>query len=159
MATAALPHDRLRRLLRQQAATVAVITTAGQDRPVGFTATSFTPVSIQPPLISFCLHRDSSCHPTFQAARYVAVHLLSAGQADLARIFATRGIDRFTAVAWRPGPYGLPMLDGALAWLVCRVTDRILAGDHTLLLAEPVAADHAEGEPLIYHDGAYRHLP
>jgi flavin reductase (DIM6/NTAB) family NADH-FMN oxidoreductase RutF len=154
-----LTRDHLRRLLRRQAATVAVITAAGQDRPVGFTATTFTPVSIRPPLISFCLHRESSTWPTFEAAEYVAVHLLHADQADVARTFAARGVDRFAGTAWHLGAHSLPMLDGALAWLACHVTDRIPAGDHTLVLAEPLAADYAEGSPLIYHDGDYHRPP
>jgi flavin reductase (DIM6/NTAB) family NADH-FMN oxidoreductase RutF len=148
-------HDALRRLLRRQATTVAVITAAGDGRPVGFTATTFTRVSMRPPLVSFCLHRESSSWPTFEAAEHVAVHLLRAGQVEVARAFATRGIDRFARTGWRPGPYQLPLLDNALAWLVCRVADRIAAGDHAIVLAEPLTAEYADGVPLIYHDGRY----
>jgi flavin reductase (DIM6/NTAB) family NADH-FMN oxidoreductase RutF len=151
--------DHLRRLLRRHACTVTVVTTAVADRPTGFTATSFTSVSLRPPLVSFCLDRESSSWPAFEAARYVAVHLLGAGQVELARTFARRGIDRFAPTAWRPGPHGVPLLDGALAWLVGRITARIPAGDHTIVLSEPVAADYAEGTPLLYHDGHYVHLP
>lgn len=152
--------DQLRRLLRRQAATVAVITTAAGDLPVGFTATSFTSVSLRPPLVSFCLDRGSSSWPAVAAAEHVAVHLLRANQAELARTFATSGIDRFAGVSWRPGPGGVPLLGGALAWLVCRVTDRIVAGDHAIVLAQPVATEHDEGEhdegaPLLYHNGQY----
>jgi flavin reductase (DIM6/NTAB) family NADH-FMN oxidoreductase RutF len=147
--------DHLRLLLRRQAASVAVITTQGDDRPVGFTATSFTSVSLRPPLISFCLNRASSSWPAMEAARYVAVHLLRAAQSDLARTFATSGIDRFAAVPWQPGPYGMPWLDDVLARLVCRVGGRIVAGDHTIVLGEPVLAEYADGAPLLYHDGNY----
>ena len=152
-------HDHLRRLLRRQANTVVVITAVGAERPVGFTATTFTPVSMRPPLVSFCLHRASSSWPTFETAAYVAVHLLKAGQADVAKTFATPGIDRFAVTAWRPGPYNLPILDEALAWLACRVAKRIAAGDHTIVLAAPMAADYVDGVPLIYHNGAYSHRP
>ena len=150
-----VPADHLRRLLRRQATTVTVITAAGDDRPFGFTATSFTSVSLTPPVVSFCVDRASSSWPALAAAEHAAVHVLAAGQADLARTFATRGIDRFTAAAWRPGPYGVPLLDGAVAWLVCRLTDRIAAGDHEIVLAEPVVAQHTEGAPLLYHNGRY----
>ena len=149
------PADHLRRLLRRQAATVAVITTAGDDRAVGFTATSFTSVSLHPPLVSFCIYRGSSSWPAVEAAEYVAVHLLGTDQAEVAQIFAAGGIDRFAQTAWRSGPYGMPLLDSALAWMVCRVTERIAAGNHAIVLAEPVAGDYAAGSPLIYHNGQY----
>jgi flavin reductase (DIM6/NTAB) family NADH-FMN oxidoreductase RutF len=151
--------DQVRRLLRRHAATVTVITIATHDRPVGFTATSFTSVSLHPPLVSFCVDRSRSSWPAVRAAEHVMVHLLGAGQAELARTFATSGIDRFTApVSWRPGPYGLPVLDGALAWLLCRVVRRIAAGDHAIVLAEPLLAEYAEGTPLLYHNGGYAGL-
>jgi flavin reductase (DIM6/NTAB) family NADH-FMN oxidoreductase RutF len=154
-----LVADELRRLLRQHAASVVVITTAGVDRPSGFTATSFTSVSLSPPLISFCVYRGSSCWPTVAAADHVAVHLLSADQADVARRFATGGIDRFAGQPWRPGPYGVPLLDGALTWLVCGVVERIAAGDHAIVLAEPLAAvECGAGAPLLYHNGQYVRL-
>lgn len=149
---------QLRRLLRRRAASVTVITTAGDDRPVGFTATSFTAVSLRPPLVSFCLYRGSSSWPAVEAAEHVAVHLLSADQAGVARTFATGGIDRFAPTAWRRGPYEVPLLDGAIAWLVCRVAERIAAGDHAIVLAEPFAAEYADGAPLLYHNGRYSGL-
>ncbi|GIF62819.1 flavin-dependent reductase [Asanoa ishikariensis] len=150
--------DDVRRLLRRHATTVTVVTALCAGRPVGFTATSFTSVSLRPPLFSFCQDRGSSSWPAVTAAPHVAVHLLGADQADLARVFATRGADRFAPTGWRPGPFGLPVLDGVLAWLVGRVTHRIAAGDHTIVLAEPVAADCGDGSPLLYHDGRYTGL-
>jgi flavin reductase (DIM6/NTAB) family NADH-FMN oxidoreductase RutF len=149
---------QLRRLLRRQAATVVVITAAGSERPVGFTATSFTSVSLRPPLVLFCVDCGSSSWPAVRAAAHVAVHLLGADQAELARTFATRGIDRFAPTAWHSGPYGVPLLDRALGWLVCRVAERVTAGDHAIVLAEPVVTAHAGGAPLLYHNGHYTRL-
>jgi flavin reductase (DIM6/NTAB) family NADH-FMN oxidoreductase RutF len=150
--------DRFRGLLRRQASTVTVVTAPG-PAPAGFTATSFTSVSLHPPLVSFCLNRDSSSWPVVARAGHVAVHLLGAHQADVARRFATSGIDRFAGpTAWRDGPYGVPVLDGALAWLLCRVVERVTAGDHVVVLAEPLQGGHTEGAPLLYHDGRYARL-
>ncbi|MEV4825168.1 flavin reductase family protein [Micromonospora sp. NPDC049275] len=150
--------DTFRALLRRQAASVTVITAAG-DPPVGFTATSFTSVSLRPPLVSFCLARSSSSWPTVAGAEHVAVHLLGAEQREVARTFATSGIDRFAAHSgWRPGPYGVPLLDQPVAWLLCRVTERVLAGDHAIVLAEPVTSGHGDGAPLLYHMGRYAAL-
>ncbi|MEE6262354.1 flavin reductase family protein [Plantactinospora sonchi] len=155
-----LDSARFRTLLRRQAATVTVVTAAGEP-PAGFTATSFTSVSLHPPLVSFCLDRTSSSWPTVATTGHVGVHLLGEGQREVARTFATSGIDRFAAYRrWRPGPYDVPLLDGTLAWLVCRVVDRVLAGDHTIVLAEPLVGAHDDDgvAPLLYHMGRYASL-
>jgi flavin reductase (DIM6/NTAB) family NADH-FMN oxidoreductase RutF len=148
--------ELFRRLLRHQASTVTVVTAPGTP-PAGFTATSFTSVSLRPPLVSFCLDRASSSWPVVARADHVAVHLLAQRQQDLARTFATSGIDRFAApTAWRVGPHGVPVLDGTLAWLVCRVVDRVAAGDHVVVLAEPLLARYGDDDsPLLYHQGRY----
>jgi flavin reductase (DIM6/NTAB) family NADH-FMN oxidoreductase RutF len=152
--------DSLRSLLRHQASTVTVVTAPGSP-PVGFTATSFTSVSLAPPLVSVCLDRGSSSWPTVSRARHLAVHLLDAGQQGLARRFATSGVDRFAGpTRWRPGPEGVPILEETLAWLLCRVVERVTAGDHAILLAEPELVRHAAGPglPLLYHRGRYAGL-
>jgi len=148
-----------RALLRHQASTVTVVTAPGTP-PAGFTATSFTSVSLTPPLVSFCLNRASSSWPTVSGTEHVAVHLLSRRQQALARTFATSGVDRFAdPTTWRPGPYDVPILHGTLAWLVCRVVDRVIAGDHAVVLAEPLLGQHHRiGSPLLYHDGRYAGL-
>ena len=151
--------EHLRRLLRRRAATVTVVTATGGERPIGFTATSFTSVSRRPPLVSFCVDHRSSSWLVLREVEHVAVHVLDAAQADLARTFATRGIDRFATAGWRPGPYGVPLLHRSLAWLVCRVTARVPAGDHVIVLAEPVEVGCVEGQPLLYHNGQYVGLP
>ncbi|WP_213452058.1 flavin reductase family protein [Rhizomonospora bruguierae] len=151
--------EALRALLRQQAAAVSVVTAAGRP-PVGFTATSFTSVSLRPPLVSFCVAHSASTWPGVAEAAHVGVHLLTRGQQRVAGIFATSGIDRFASHSgWSPGPHGVPVLHDVLAWLVCRVVRRITAGDHDIVLAEPVAANQTgDGEPLLYHRGRYTAL-
>ena len=153
--------ELFRQLLRRHAAAVVVITAPGEPA-TGFTATSFTSVSLDPPLVSFCLAHTASAWPAIQAADTVAVHVLGQEQQHVARTFATRGIDRLAVHgAWRPGPDGVPLLDGVLARLVCRVVDRVRAGDHTIVLASPLTGEHGLGEasaPLVYHSGRYAAL-
>ncbi|GHJ48097.1 flavin-dependent reductase [Catellatospora sp. TT07R-123] len=160
-AVAGIEVGRYLGLLRQYATTVTVVTTSGHGDagPAGFTATSFTSVSLRPQLVSFCLDRDSSSWPAVAGARHVAIHLLAAGQQEVARTFATRGIDRFADTGlWAPGPYGVPILNGVLATLVCEVVERIPAGDHAIVLGRPVDAQQRDGEPLLYHMGGYSQL-
>ncbi|MET9498750.1 flavin reductase family protein [Streptomyces sp. NPDC006552] len=151
--------DLLRSVFRRHAAGVAVITAAG-GAPVGFTATSLTSVSAEPPVISFGIGLGASSWPTVAEAGHVGVHILGEHQADLAGTFARSGADRFAApTRWHEGPEGVPVLDGVLAWLVCKVIARVPAGDHRIVLAEAVCGDPAgDGRPLLYHQGRFNAL-
>ncbi|WP_229401364.1 flavin reductase family protein [Micromonospora okii] len=151
--------DLFRALLRRRAKTVAVVTAPGRRArrgrpalpPAGFTAASFAPVSVEPPLVSFCVGRSSPSLPTVDHAEHVAVHLLAADQpgeapALAADGFADSSVDGFAARSgWTPGPFGVPLVDGALAVLLCRTVHRVAAGDHALVIAEPLALGVGEG--------------
>ncbi|MFE1407743.1 flavin reductase family protein [Streptomyces sp. NPDC058770] len=149
----------LRSVFRRHAAGVAVITAAA-GRPVGFTATSLNSVAAEPPLVSFGLGTSSSSWPVVSEAEHIGVHILGEHQEELAATFARSGADRFgPSTGWRNGPQGVPVLDGVLAWLVCRVVARIPAGDHRIVIAEAVVGDPAGGgRPLLYHQGRFNAL-
>jgi flavin reductase (DIM6/NTAB) family NADH-FMN oxidoreductase RutF len=136
---------------------VAVITAGHQGRPFGFTATSLTSVSAEPALVSFGISERSSCWPAVARAEYVGIHLLGEHQSELAATFARSGADRFAPpTAWREGPGGVPVLDGVVAWLVCRPVARIPAGDHRIVVAEVADGDPSgDGRPLLYHQGRF----
>ncbi len=157
--SAAVSGDVFRRVFRRHATGVAVITSGG-EKPAGFTATSVVSLSADPPLLSFGLSCTASAWPAFAVADHVAVHLLAEGQQDLAATFARSGADRFAEpTVWQQGPYGVPVLEGVLALLVCRVVDRVSTGDHTLVIAEPRLTEYREdGRPLLYHDGQFQTL-
>ncbi|WP_406859298.1 flavin reductase family protein [Streptomyces sp. HUAS MG47] len=151
--------DLLRSVFRQHAAGVAVVTAHG-DRPVGFTATSLNSVSAEPALISFGVGTGSSSWPVLSEAEHIGVHILGEHQSGLAATFARSGADRFAPpTRWRPGPEGVPLLDGVLAWLVARVVAKVPAGDHRIVIAEVVDGDpRGEGRPLLYHQGRFNAL-
>ncbi|MCB5180197.1 flavin reductase family protein [Streptomyces antimicrobicus] len=156
--------ELLRSVFRQHAAGVAVITAVDAGRPVGFTATSLNSVSADPPLLSFSIGTGSSSWPAIAGSEHVGVHILAEQQRELAGLFARSGADRFGAgTRWRPGPEGVPVLDGVLAWLVCRVVARVPAGEHRVVIAEAVAGHstgdvRADGRPLLYHQGRFNAL-
>ncbi|WP_225821579.1 flavin reductase family protein [Streptomyces naphthomycinicus] len=152
--------DLLRNTFRRHAAGVAVITATGASGPVGFTATSLTSVSAEPPLVSFGIGVGASSWPAIAEADHVGVHILGEHQDELAATFARSGADRFGApTAWREGPEGVPVLDDVLAWLVCRIVGRVPAGDHRIVLAEVVLGDPSgAGRPLLYHQGRFNGL-
>lgn len=118
--------DLLRSVFRRHAAGVAVITASGARGPVGFTATSLTSVSAEPPVVSFGIGTGASSWPAISEAGHVGVHVLGEHQRELAATFARSGADRFGApTRWRKGPEEVPVLDDVLAWLVCRVVARV----------------------------------
>ncbi|MFJ6798060.1 flavin reductase family protein [Streptomyces sp. NPDC091268] len=150
-----------RSVFRRHASGVAVITARDPaGRPRGFTATSLVSVCAEPPTLSFAISAGASSWPAIATAGHVGVHLLEEGQSVLAAVFARSGADRFAAADWAPGPYGVPLLGGALARLVCRVAARIPAGDHRIVVAELLTGDlgPADRLPLLYHQGAFTAL-
>ncbi|QFZ72466.1 flavin reductase [Streptomyces fagopyri] len=145
--------DLLRDTLRRHAAGVTVITFPG---PAGFTATSFTSVSLRPALVSFYVGVDASSAPAARRAERFAVHVLGAADAGLASRFARSGVDRFAGVPWRAQADGLPVLDGVTAWLSARITLRQTVGDHLLVVGEiDAGATAAETSALVHHNGSF----
>ncbi|WP_371483392.1 flavin reductase family protein [Kitasatospora sp. NBC_00315] len=148
-----VPADRLRRTLRRQAAGVTVITVPG---PAGFTATSFTSVSLDPALVSFYVSSTASAAPAVRAADGFAVHILGQGQQELAARFARSGVDRFAGTDWVPDERGVPVLSGVAAWLTARPVLIQEIGDHLLVVGEVVDTGAREGGgPLVHHDGTF----
>ena len=150
--------DQVRHAFRRACSSVAVITAAGPDGPVGFTASSLTTVTLDPPTLSFAISRIGSSWEGIRRSGHFGVHLLGADEAALARRFATPDVDRFASpVRWSVGPFGVPLLDHGSAALVASVWRRLVIGDHDLVLARILQAmTRVEGaSPLAYHDGRY----
>ena len=150
--------DRFRATLRNHPAGVVIITASVEGRPVGLTATSFTSVSLDPPLVSFYIAESSTTWPTLRRAGEFGVQLLTEEQSDLAARFASRGSDRFAPpTAWSRGPSQVPLLDGAAAHLICSRFDTRLIGDHWLVVGEVTHTLVLEDPrpPLVYHQGAF----
>ncbi|MFI5653796.1 flavin reductase family protein [Streptomyces anulatus] len=152
--------DRFKQVFRRYPAGVVVVTADSGRGPVGFTATSLTSLSLDPPLVSYGIGVAASSWPHVEAAASTVVNLLGADQESLARTFATSGIDRFAApTAWRRLPEGEPVLDGAAGWLRLETERIVPAGDHRIVIARVTESWLDEGRaPLLFHDGAYHSL-
>ncbi|MEU8588403.1 flavin reductase family protein [Streptomyces sp. NPDC048664] len=149
----------LRAVLGRYATGVAVVTCRGAGgEPAGMTVNSFTSVSLDPPLILWCLARSSRGLPAFTAAEHFAVHVLAADQRDLAARFSGPG-DRFAGLATVPGPHEEPLLPGAAATLCCRNAGIVPAGDHLLLLGAVEHHARTARRALLFADGAYHAGP
>ncbi|WP_204250228.1 flavin reductase family protein [Mycolicibacterium goodii] len=152
--------EQYRAALRRHPAGVAIVTLMSTDGPVGFTATSFVSLSLNPPLISFNITETSSSIEAMRAATSVVVHLPGVEQFELAQRFSRSAEHRFADPSlWDLLPTGEPVLHGVPTWLRAGVERLIDAGDSTLVIgavaqihcADPVVCP----EPLLYHNGAY----
>ncbi|PVY77733.1 unspecific monooxygenase [Cupriavidus alkaliphilus] len=157
----AIGHDgaarrALRDALGQFATGVTVVTAAGADgRPVGVTINAFASVSLAPPLLLWCLARSSGSLPVLRAAPCHAINVLGSAQLEVCRRFASRAGDRFAGIGHRPGPCGTVLIDGTLAYFICRHRSVRTVGDHVLFVVEVVAYGAAPGSPLVFHGGGF----
>ncbi|GII34531.1 flavin reductase family protein [Planotetraspora mira] len=154
--------DEFRRALAVHAAGVVVVTARPEDVPVGLTATSFSSVSLEPPLVSFYVAQSSATWPSLRLADHFAVNVLAGDQADIAARFAKKNIDRFAhPTRWGDGPQGVPLLHDVSAHLICRPHHTVEVGDHVLVVGLVTATSvSSAGRPLIYHKGRFgRFLP
>ena len=153
---ARIDRGELRKALGTFVTGVTVATTLdGEGRPRGLTANSFTSVSLDPPLVLVCVGSQAASHSAFHGCQRFAVNVLSEQQQEASMLFASQAPDKFERASWRPGIGGLPILHGALGWFDCRTRDRIVAGDHTIIVGEVEAFGHGPQRPLGFFRGGY----
>ena len=151
--------DALRRALGCFVTGVTVV--AARDAggaPHGFTASSFTPVSLDPPLVLVCVGREVERLDVYRRCSRFAVSVLGDSQRAISERFATEHQDRFAGVRWREGSHGLPILDGCIAALECATWRRIEAGDHMILIGRVLRCEDSTARPLAYWRGSYHGL-
>lgn len=128
-------------------------------KPLGVTVNSVTSVSLDPPLVLFCLERAAKSHAIFTTSGCFALSLLAEGQQHLSRGFAASPERHWDEIEPEVRASGAPIIRGALAWIDCKTEAIHAAGDHDILIGRVVALGHArQGRPLLYWRGRYRHL-
>ncbi len=154
--SAAVEPTEFRKALAQYATGVTVITTLAPDgAPAGMTANSFTSVSLDPPLVLWSVSREAASFDAFRRGSRYLVHVLAGDQLALAQRFATRGADKFGETNWQPGPHGLPLLAGGVAWFECSNRSQYDEGDHVILVGRVESFGANGGSPLIFHASRY----
>lgn len=149
-------HRVLRAALGRFATGVTIITTrTPEDKLEGLTANSFSAVSLDPPLVLWCLKRNAPSLPSFLGSGYFAVNVLAVAQGELAHRFATPHRDKFAGVAHVPGLGGSPLFPDTLAAFECSTESTIDGGDHVIFLGRVHRACQRDGEPLIFSAGRY----
>ncbi|TCP24951.1 flavin reductase (DIM6/NTAB) family NADH-FMN oxidoreductase RutF [Scopulibacillus darangshiensis] len=137
---------------------VTVVTAQGKDgNQVGFTANSFSSVSLEPPMVLICVGKNITSYDQILSADGFAVHVLSVDQKDLSTHFAKKGGDKFKDLVKATGLYAAPILSDCSAVFECRTANQIDAGDHTILLGEveQLTSQEPAKEPLGFFQGKY----
>ncbi|RSN67529.1 flavin reductase family protein [Actinomadura sp. WAC 06369] len=157
-ASARAPDEAaFRDALERFASGITVVTSIdAAGRPAGFACRSFASLSLDPPLVLFCVARTSTGWPKTAATGRFAVNVLAADQRDVCRAFAVSGGDAFAGLAWTRSPHGTAHLDGALATVDCTVADVHEAGDHLIVVGSVRELDARDGGgPLLHYRGDF----
>ncbi|MEM7207172.1 MAG: flavin reductase family protein [Pseudomonadota bacterium] len=147
----------LRRALGAFMTGVTVVTTIdSQGAPTGFTANSFTSVSLDEPLVLFCLACKSMNREIYLNAGKFAINILAEDQQQISWTFASPKVeDRFSGVGWNSAETGSPILDGSAAWFDCVLHETVEAGDHVIVIGRVLAFDSSSANPLGFWKGNY----
>ncbi|NKB61352.1 MAG: flavin reductase [Gammaproteobacteria bacterium] len=138
---------------------VTVVTTRETSGiPRGFTANSFTSVSLDPALLLICIDKAAESIDVFTNGTGFAVNILSADQIDTSGLFASKRADKYDLVKWKYSNTGNPILDGVCAWFDCKRSQVVDAGDHVILIGEVQSFHHTDQIGLGYARGGYVNL-
>ncbi len=148
--------DHFRSVMGHFATGVTVVTVATPDGPVGLTANAVCSLSLEPLLLLVCFANEARTLPALRENGRFGVNVLGAGQEDLARLFASKLPERekFADVPHTVHD-GIPVIEGVLAWVGCRLERLIPGGDHTIGIGAVEAAEAGEGKPLLWFRGGY----
>ena len=156
----ALDSREIRDIIGHFATGVTVVTTRdGAGSPFGLTVNAFTSLSLNPPLVVVCIDKAAQCYSCFEESKVFAVNVLSEDQEELSRRFATKGIEKFGEIKWHRGENNVPLLDGSIGTIECKIVNSYEGGDHTIYLGEIVSANASEDRPLLFFKGKYHRLP
>ena len=157
-APAALDPDSLRRAFSMFPSGVVALCAHPDGTPTGMAASSFTSVSLDPPLVSVCIAHTSTTWPALRTAGRLGVSVLGAGHRDVARQLASRQGDRFAGLTYKTAGDAI-LLDGATMWAVCSIEREVPAGDHDIVVLRAHAVvPYPEVQPIVFHESRFREL-
>lgn len=122
---------------------------------IGFTANSFTSVSLDPPLLLVCLAKSMSCCSVFKNCSHFAINILAEAQEDISNLFASYHGDRFAKIKWSADAYGSPIIEGVTTSFSCSNYQQIDAGDHMILIGKIDQFSSTGNEGLGYSNQGY----
>jgi flavin reductase (DIM6/NTAB) family NADH-FMN oxidoreductase RutF len=150
--------DQLRRAFGQFPSGVSAVCVDIEGIPVGLAASSFTSVSMSPPLVSVCIQRSSTTWPTMRLRPGLGLSILAEDQEGVCRRLASRQGDRFADVDWFVTERGSLLIEGASLWLDCSLHEELPAGDHDIVLLRVHHVGTRDAPPLVFHGSRFRRL-
>lgn len=154
----AIDAGGFKKAMSRWASGVTVVTAEHNGARHGITVSAFSSLSLDPPLVLICIGKAAPAHDAIRKGERFVVNVLGESQEAISNRFAMKHEDRFEGVAVRTGQLGVPIIEGCLAAIECRLHETLPGGDHTIFVGEVVHADIAEGAPLLYFQGGYRKL-
>nr|WP_253308092.1 flavin reductase family protein [Rickettsia endosymbiont of Ceutorhynchus assimilis] len=153
-------NDEFKNAMSRFPTGVTVITTSYNNELFGFTANSFTSVSLTPPLVSFCLDEKAFSIGGFSNSDKFAVSILAEDQSDLSKHFSKHNLDKFLNISYELGQYtACPLINGAICHIECRKVASYKAGNHIIFIGEVInTAIKHNSKPLLYFLKSYQEL-
>ncbi|MFM2125672.1 MAG: hypothetical protein RL328_2123 [Acidobacteriota bacterium] len=138
---------------------VAIVTSVAEDGElVGMTMSAVSSLSLSPPQFLACMDNRAKTLAAVAHSKAFCIHYLNHDQQELSNHFARPGGDRFTGVPHRMGQVGVPILEGVIAYVECRLAEILPGGDHSIVIGDAVGGDVPGGQPLAYFHGGYRQI-
>jgi flavin reductase (DIM6/NTAB) family NADH-FMN oxidoreductase RutF len=151
--------DEFRRAMALLPTAVTILSAPGSDGPAGATANAVASLSLEPSLMIAALDRDSRTLAAVRDSGGFGINVLATEHEELARAFATKAPhpEKWSDVTWEEH-HGVPIIDGCVLWVACRLRHAHDGGDHVILTGRVEAVGNNAGAPLLFHGGAYRPL-
>jgi len=153
-----LDPGRLRQAFGVFPTGVVAVAAEVDGQQVGLAASSFTSVSLDPPLVSFSVASTSKTWPDLRRAAHLGVTILAEHHSEVCRQLAGPVEQRFDGIASTTSEDGAILLDEGLARFDCTIYREVEAGDHVIVLLELHRVEHTAGQPLVFHRSAFGRL-
>ena len=137
---------------------VTVVTTEHDGRAYGMTVASFASLSLHPPLVLVCIEKNVKSHDAIAASSTFGISILGREQGPISGRFASKSDDKFAGIDIHRGEQGVPLIQGAICALECRLHAQLPGGDHTIFVGEVTNVHTSEGAPLVYFRSGYHEL-
>ncbi len=154
--------DRTAALRKTFAAFPSGVTTVAalfEGKPIGFTLSSFTNVSLNPALVVISVSKKSKSWTFIRESPSIGVSILAFDQEEIASKLSQKNVDRFANINYRTLPSGAVFINDSVAWFETKLIQEIPAGDHIVVILEVISHGREENiEPLVHHSGKFRNL-
>lgn len=133
----------------------AITGLTADNKPMGLVVGTFMSLSMEPPLVTFCVDKSSSTWPTLRSLGRFTANILSTDQLPVCRALSRKGEDKFEGIEYEESPWATPRITGAAAWIDCEVLSEVVAGDHYMIVGGINAMHATDSEALLFRGGKF----